>query len=119
MNEAFRLKSYYHNLGNFNQVEIYIRKTKSSLNSCVLRTIQLWQLVPQEVRKSMSLTQVKSKVSKWLCHECPCHLCKQCIKNVGYITKIDFSVTTCRFINYIFLISRTVLAIVKTVLDRK
>ena len=29
--------------------------------------------------------------------------------------KIDFSVTTCRFIKYIFLISRTALAIVKVI----
>ena len=42
MNEAFRLKSNYYNLRNFNQFETYIPKTKSSLNSCVYRENQLW-----------------------------------------------------------------------------
>ena len=42
MNEAFRLKSNYYNLRNFNQLETYIPKTKSSLNSCVYRENQLW-----------------------------------------------------------------------------
>ena len=64
MNEIFRLKSNYHDLRNFNQFEIYIPKIKSSLNSCVYRANQLWQLVPHEVRKYMSLTQFKSKISK-------------------------------------------------------
>ena len=48
MNEVFRLKSNYHNFRNFNQFETYISKTKSSLNSCVYRANQLWQLVPQK-----------------------------------------------------------------------
>ena len=64
MNEVFRLKSNYHNVRNFNIFETYIPKTKSSLNSSVYRANQLWQLVPHEVRKSKSLTQLKSKISK-------------------------------------------------------
>ena len=64
INEVFRLKSSYHNLRNFNKFETYILKTKSSLNSYVHRANRLWQLVPHEVRKSMSLTQFKSKISK-------------------------------------------------------
>ena len=83
MNEVFKLKSNHHNLRSFSQFETYIPKTKSSLNSCVYRANQLGLLVPHEVRKSMSLTQFRSKISKWLCQECPCHLCKQYIKNVG------------------------------------
>ena len=62
--------SNYRNLRNFNQFETYIPKAKSSLNSRVYRVNQLWQLVLHEVRKSMSLTQFKSKISKWLCEEC-------------------------------------------------
>ena len=83
MNEAFRLKSNYYNLRNFNQFETYFRKTKSSLNSCVYRENQLWQLVPPEVRKSMSLRQFKSKFFQVALPEMPSHLCKQYIKNVG------------------------------------
>ena len=79
INEVFRLKSNYHNLGSFNQLETYIPKTKSSLNLCVYRANQMWQLVPHKVRKSMSWTQFKSKISKWLCQECMYHLCKQCM----------------------------------------
>ena len=48
MNEVFRLKLNYNNFGNFNQLETYIPKTKSSLNSSVYRANQLWQLVPHE-----------------------------------------------------------------------
>ena len=85
MNEVLKLKSNHHNLRNFSQFETYIPKTKLSLNSCGYRANQLWQLVPHEIRKSISLTQFKSKISKWVCQECPCHLCKQYIKDVGYI----------------------------------
>ena len=86
MNEIFKLKLNYHNLRNSNQLETYIPKTKSSLNSSIYRANQSWQLVRREVRKSMSLTKFKSKISKWFCQECPYHLCKQYVNNVGYIS---------------------------------
>ena len=54
--KVFKLKSNHHNLRNFSQLETYIPKTKSSLNLYVYRANQLWQLVPHEVRNSMSLT---------------------------------------------------------------
>ena len=98
MNEVFRLKSNYHNLRNFSQFKTYIPKTKSPLNSCVYGANQLWQLLPHEIRKSMSLMNFKSKISKWLCQERRCHLCKKYIKNVDLLitsTKIDFSFSTC------------------------
>ena len=85
MNEVFKLKWHQHHLRNFSQFETNIPKTKSSINSCAYRANQLWQLVPCKMRKSMSLAQFKSKISKWVCQKCPCHLCQQYIKNIGYI----------------------------------
>ena len=86
MNEVFRLKSHYHNLRNFSQFETYIPTTKSLLKSCLYKANQLWQLKPYEVRNYMSLTQFEFKISKWFCQEYQVHLCKQYIKNAGYIS---------------------------------
>ena len=85
MNEVFRLKSNCHNFRNFNQFKTYIPKTKSSVNSCVYRANHSCQQVPHDLRNFMSLTQFKSKISKWLCQEFSFHLCKQYIKNIGSI----------------------------------
>ena len=72
MNKVFRLKSNYHNLRrNFNQFETYIPKTKSSLNSSVYRANKLWQLLRHDRRKSLSLTQFKSKIFKVALPEMP------------------------------------------------
>ena len=89
-NEVFKLKSSYHNLRNLNQFETYIPKTKSSLNSSVYRTNQSQKLSPHEIRKLMSLTQFRSKISNWFCQKCPYHLCKKYVKNDGYISQNRF-----------------------------
>ena len=52
INEVFTLKSNYHNLRNFNLFETYVPKSKP-LNSSVYRANQLWQLVMQDIRKSV------------------------------------------------------------------
>ena len=45
---------------------------------------KIWKSVPQERKSSPSLKTFKARIKVWK-RNCPCRLCKQCIKNLGYI----------------------------------
>ena len=71
----------------------------------------MWQLVPHDRRKYFLLTYFKSKISKWFCHDAHDISLRDFLITFVISTRIDFPVSTCRFINYIFT-SRTILTIV-------
>ena len=45
---------------------------------------KIWYLVPNTINSSKSLDVFKSKIRKWE-PDCPCHLCKDYLQNVGFI----------------------------------
>ena len=45
----------------------------------------LWIILPNEYKNSTILKQFKTKIKNWVPLNCPCHLCKACIQNVGFI----------------------------------
>ena len=46
---------------------------------------KIWNIVPQNIRKSNSLSEFKSSIKFWKSDTCPCRLCKSYIAQVGFI----------------------------------
>ena len=93
MNEVFRPN---HNLRTENisarrrlQPQFYNsscpRKVFSRLE--VLRTLEprIWNLIPDSIRKSPTLSIFKRNIKQWKPHKCPCRLCTHFIKDLGFI----------------------------------
>ena len=49
------------------------------------RGIKTWDLIPENIKESDSLSVFKKKIKEWKPHGCTCRLCKQYIFNLGYI----------------------------------
>ena len=62
---------------------------KNSVKMCLetisYRAAQLWNLVPTEIKDTLSLSIFKEKIKLWYCDDCPCTLCKTYIANVGFV----------------------------------
>ena len=46
--------------------------------------LQIWELVPQSIRKCKTLNEFKTKIKSWYPDYCPCRLCKT------YLAQLDF-----------------------------
>ena len=46
---------------------------------------QIWELVPQSIRKCKTLNEFKTKIKSWYPDHCPCRLCKTYIAQLGFI----------------------------------
>ena len=46
---------------------------------------KIWNLLPSDIKNSISLSSFKSKIRNWTTDKCPCRLCKRYIQNLGFI----------------------------------
>ena len=46
---------------------------------------KLWEMIPVDIRNSISLSVFKSKIKKWVPHSCPCRLCKDFVPGLGFL----------------------------------
>ena len=46
---------------------------------------KFWSIVPDKIRQSVSLSDLKSKIKKWTLSNCPCRLCKKYLHHVRLI----------------------------------
>ena len=46
---------------------------------------KIWNILPDRIKNANSLQIFKSEIKKWKPDNCPCRLCKNYIKNVGFI----------------------------------
>ena len=75
----------------------YDLRNKNPFRSCKVRTVfngtetisfrgpKSWDIVPEDIKKSMSLSEFKSKIRKWKPEGCSCRLCKVYINKLGFI----------------------------------
>lgn len=47
--------------------------------------INIWKIVPNEVRELASLSSFKKAIRKWKPSNYPCRLCKKYAQNVGFL----------------------------------
>ena len=85
MNEVFSTRANIYNTRQFNVFETHIpTSNRYGLNSIPYKANQLWNLLPENLKSSPSLTLFKNKIKLWQCFNCPCNICKSYVPNLGY-----------------------------------
>ena len=46
---------------------------------------KIWNIIPNEIKSSATLTVFKQKIRRWKADKCPCKLCKTYVDGVGFI----------------------------------
>ena len=87
MNDVFELRELpTYNLRNPSE---FIRRPKKSVKygekSLSFLAPMIWDLVPNDIKKLESLESFKKAVKSWKTDDCPCHLCRVFLNQVGYI----------------------------------
>ena len=62
-----------------------IRTVYNGTETIYYRGPKTWELVPEVIRMSDTLTEFKTKIKKWLPKGCECRLCKLYIPELGFI----------------------------------
>ena len=62
-----------------------VKTVHNGLDTISYRGPQIWSNVPDEIKKSKSLSEFKFKIKKWKPIGCTCRLCKVYIANLGFI----------------------------------
>ena len=64
-----------------------IKTTYCDLLSIKHLAPQIWEPVPQGIRKCETLNEFKTKIKSWYSEHCPCRLCKTCIAQLSFILR--------------------------------
>ena len=62
-----------------------VKTTYYGLSSVKHLAPQIWELVPQTLKKCKTLNEFKTKIKSWHPVDCPCRLCKTYIAQLGLI----------------------------------
>ena len=62
-----------------------VRTVNNGVETIRYRGPVTWNLLPNEIKESKSLTEFKTKIGKWTPQGCTCRLCKQYIPNLGFL----------------------------------
>ena len=62
-----------------------IRKSKLGFETNSTIGAVQWENLPKYIKNSDSLNIFKHKIKKWTPDNCPCKICRNFIKNLGYI----------------------------------
>ena len=89
MNKAFPINEpiYEYNLRNTSdfaarRIKKEVRYGSESLSYLGPR---LWNILPDEYKKTQSIKDFKVKIKSWVAENCPCRLCKIYIQHLSFI----------------------------------
>jgi len=86
MKDIFKLRENSYNLRNFRPFVSHNVKTNIyGTESVTYKSSQLWNQIPNEIKKAKSLITFKKSIKEWSCNNCPCRLCKLYIIDLGYV----------------------------------
>ena len=71
--------------GNNEWVIPKVRTVNKGVETIRYRGPKTWELVPEEIKISKTLSSFKEKIKKWKPLGCTCRLCQTYIKDLGYI----------------------------------
>ena len=80
MNSIFEKKR---NKNNFKSRRI--NSIRYGIDSLTYLGPKIWNIVPEDIKKSESINVFKIKIKKWIPGDCPCRVCRPSIQNLGYI----------------------------------
>ena len=83
MNTIFEKKDIEYNLRNkINFKSHRINSVRYVINSLTYLGPKIWNIVPEDLKKSESLNVFKTKIKKWIPRDCPCRLCRPLFKTL-------------------------------------
>ena len=86
MNSIFEIKDIEYNLKNkINFKSCRITSVRCGIDCLTFLGPKIWNIVPEDIKKSESLNVFRTKIKKWISRYCPCRLCRPFIQNLGYI----------------------------------
>ena len=89
LSNIFPTRSISYNLKS--QTDFIRSNTSTSqygLNSMRCFASRVWQMIPMEIKNSVSIVSFKEKIRKWESSSCYCKLCQPYIHNLGYVNLI-------------------------------
>ena len=85
MNEVFSIKANSYNKWQFNVFETQIRTSnRYGLKSILYKANQLWNLLPEYLKSSPSLTLFKKEIKLLEWFNSPCNIFKSFVPNIAY-----------------------------------
>ena len=87
MKDVFELKEHSHNLRSESNhfTRRNVKTTCYGLLSIKQLAPQIWEIVPQSIRKYKTLNKFKTKIKSWCSDHCLCRLCKTYVAQLGFI----------------------------------
>ena len=87
MKDVFELKESPYNLWSESNhfTRRNVKTTYYGLSLMKHLAPQIWELVPQSLRKCKTLNEFKTNIKSWYPGHCPCRLCKTYIAQLGFI----------------------------------
>ena len=86
MNSIFEIKNIEYNLRNKNNFKSRrINSVRYGIDSFTYLGPKIWNIVPEDIKKSESLNVFETKIKKCIPENCPCRFCGPFIQNLGYI----------------------------------
>ena len=62
-----------------------VKSAYNGMETISFRGPKAWELVPDHIKPSQSLSEFKYKIKEWKFTECTCRICKTYIQNIGFI----------------------------------
>ena len=70
-------------------LRITVNTTKFGLNPLRHFALNVWSMIPIEIKNSSTVEIFKSKISKWEPNDCDCKLCQDYLHRIGYVNLFD------------------------------
>ena len=87
MGDIFNFKEAKYNLRKFNDMAVGNIKTTTYRTETIRYQAPLtWEMVPEHIKHSQSLSEFKTKIKSWIPEGCKCNLCKTYLNGVGIIS---------------------------------
>ena len=64
-----------------------IKSVRNGEDTLMYLGSKIWRIIPEKIRKSVSLSEFKLLIRKWVPNDCPCRLSSTYIQNIGYIDR--------------------------------
>ena len=86
LKDFFQFRENTYNLRNFQFIKNdNIRTVRYGQETIAYRAPQLWSLLPDRLKLSHNLISFVSNIKTWKPESCPCKICQEFIRNIGYI----------------------------------
>ena len=86
MKDIFPDRKLPYNLRNVNTIKTTnVHTVFNGTETIAFRGPKTWELVPEDIRNSASLTEFKSKIKNWEPKGCTCRLCKVYFNQIGFM----------------------------------